>query len=167
MLTSRNINSLISQYISIGFDHDTSDRMLNQVPPFLAYWFLSFHLPFALHMTVILLPEYRPDKFAESLLKYAPNHVFAGPGDWGNLLTYGSRHINYSSLKSLASGSDHLDEKTKHAITEVLREGGCKNSILEGYGMTECCSAASSQLPGHIVDSSVGVPLPKNTFCIL
>lgn len=166
MLTSRNINSLISQYISIGFDHDTSDRMLNQVPPFLAYWFLSFHLPFALHMTVILLPEYRPDKFAESLLKYAPNHVFAGPGDWGNLLTYGSRHINYSSLKSLASGSDHLDEKTKHAITEVLREGGCKNSILEGYGMTECCSAASSQLPGHIVDSSVGVPLPKNTFCI-
>ena len=166
MLTNRNINTLVSQYISIGFEHDITDRMLNQVPPFLAYSFLSFHFPFALHLSVTLLPDYRPDKFADNLLKYKPNHVFAGPGDWLNLLSKSEKNIKYDSLKSLASGSDHLDEKSKAAITNVLEKAGCHYKILEGYGMTECCSAASTQLPSHIVDDSVGIPLPKSVFCI-
>lgn len=166
MLTNRQINSLVAQYVSIGFAHEDSDCMLNQVPPFLAYSFLSFHFPFALHMTITLLPDYRPDKFASNLQKYAPNHVFAGPGDWENLLTKQKQYIDYSMLKSLASGSDHLDVKVKEKITDVLQRGGCFHKILEGYGMTECCSAAATQLPSHIVDSSIGVPLPQNIFCI-
>lgn len=166
MLSNRQINSLVAQYVSIGFEHEPSDCMLNQVPPFLAYSFLSFHFPFALNMTITLLPDYRPDKFARNLQKYAPNHVFAGPGDWENLLTTRKQRVNYSKLKSLASGSDHLDVKVKAEITDVLERGGCFNKILEGYGMTECCSAAATQLPSHIVDSSIGVPLPKNSFCI-
>lgn len=167
MLTSRQINSLVSQYVSIGFEHGDNDTLLNQVPPFLAYSFLSFHFPFALHMCIRLLPDYRPDEFAANLMKFKPNHVFAGPGDWANLISpKHNRHTDYSSLKSLASGSDHLDEKAKRAITEVLRKGGCQNNILEGYGMTECCSAAATQLPTHIVENSVGIPLPKNIFCI-
>lgn len=166
LLTNRNINSLISQYVSIGFSHDISDCMLNQVPPFLAYSFLSFHFPFALHMKVILLPDYRPDRFADNLQKYSPNHVCAGPGDWENLLTKSQKQLDYSFLKTLASGSDHLNMKSKEAITEVLRKGNCQNGILEGYGMTECGSAAALQLPLHTVDDSVGIPLPKNIFCI-
>lgn len=164
MLTNVNVNSLINQYISIGFKHKKCDTMLNQVPPFLAYSFLSFHMPFSIDMTVTLLPEYRPDLFAKNLQKYKPNHVFAGPGDWENLLL--TKYVDYSYLITPASGSDKLDETTKHEIETALRNGGCKASILEGYGMTECCSAACTQLPSNIVDGSVGIPLPKVNFCV-
>ena len=140
MLTNMNINSLINQYISIGFKHSKGDIMMNQVPPFLAYSFLSFHMPFSMDMSVTLLPEYRPDLFAKNLKKYKPNHVFAGPGDWSNLLS--NKQTDYSYLITNASGSDKLDETTKRNIEAVLQKGGCKNPILEGYGMTECCSAA-------------------------
>lgn len=166
MLTNHNVNALINQYLSIGFEYDDSDIMLNQVPPFLAYWFLSVHLPFSMNMSVTLLPEYRPDKFAENLKKYKPNHVFAGPGDWGNVLENAHIRADYSNLKTLASGSDKLDETTKRKIEAVLQSEGCKNSILEGYGMTECCSAACTQLPWNLVYGSVGVPLPNNSVCI-
>lgn len=166
MLTNRNINALIAQYVLIGFDHDASDSMLNQVPPFLAYSFLSFHFPFALHMSVTLLPDYRPEKFVENLLKYTPNHVTVGPANWENLLTKSGENIDYSYLKTLASGGNHLDENARKAISKVLRKGGCHRSIIEGYGMTECCSSSATQLPTHVVSGSVGVPLPKNVFCI-
>lgn len=166
MLTNRNINALISQYVSIGFDHDASDSMLNQVPPFLAYSFLSFHFPFVLRMSVTLLPDYRPEKFAGNLLKYTPNHVAVGPANWENLLTRAEKNIDYSFLKTLASGGNHLEEHARTAITTVLRKGGCRSNIIEGYGMTECCSSAATQLPTHVIDSSVGVPLPKNIFCV-
>ena len=166
MLTNRNINALISQYVSIGFDHDASDSMLNQVPPFLAYSFLSFHFPFVLRMSVTLLPDYRPEKFVGNLLKYTPNHVVVGPANWENLLTRAEKNIDYSFLKILASGGNHLEEHARTAITAILRKGGCRSSIIEGYGMTECCSSAATQLPTHIVECSVGVPLPKNIFCV-
>lgn len=164
MLTNLNVNSLINQYISIGFEHSKGDVMMNQVPPFLAYSFMSFHMPFSMDMSVTLLPEYRPDLFAKNLQKYKPNHVFAGPGDWGNLLS--NKQADYSYLITNASGSDKLDETTKRSIEAVLQKGGCKTPILEGYGMTECCSAACTQKPWNMVYSSVGIPLPKVNFCI-
>ena len=164
MLTNMNVNSLINQYISIGFKHSKGDIMMNQVPPFLAYSFLSFHMPFSMDMSVTLLPEYRPDLFAKNLKKYKPNHVFAGPGDWSNLLS--NKQTDYSYLITNASGSDKLDETTKRNIEAVLQKGGCKNPILEGYGMTECCSAACTQQPWNMVYGSVGTPLPEVNLCI-
>lgn len=167
MLSNRSINAMAIQYKMSGMRYERGDVFLNQVPPFLAYCIvLALHLPFCLRMHLRLLPNYEPDKFASNISKYKPNHVVAGPADWGSFLDYEKVGKDYSFLKTLASGSDSMRTERKQAVNKLLASRGCQFQIMEGYGMTEVGSAACTNLPIHDVIGSVGVPLPLTTFCI-
>ena len=170
MMTNRNANAMALQgiYSRLRFEH--GKRMMNQVPPFLAFNIIcSLHMPLALHMTMMLLPEYRPDKFSENIVKTKATACLAGPADWSNFLTNPktkNKKIDLSNMINPLCGSDSLAKETREAINAKMKENGCTVEILEGYGMTEIGSAACCNLPGHVVDGSVGVPFPFNNFCI-
>lgn len=170
MLTNLAFNAMAQHLVSSGLKFNYGDIMMNQVPPFLAYNILcSTHMPLARHMQIAMLPEYRPDKFASNIMKLKPNCVLAGPADWNNFLedpTLKVKSFDFSFLVSLISGSDSMLQKNKDAVNELMERNGCKERIIEGYGMTEIGSAACANLPQHNVNISVGVPLPLNNFCI-
>jgi len=168
MLTNRNFNAMVIQYSLCGLEIRIGDKFLSQVPPFLAYSvIIAIHLPLALHMQVRLLPNYEPHKFAKNIMKYKPNHTAAGPADWNNFLQNRSvKFHNFDYLRTIGSGSDALLPKNKLAINKLLQERGCKFSVIEGYGMTEVGSSACTNLPQCDEIGSVGIPLPKTTFCI-
>lgn len=170
MLTNQNFNVMAMHIKDSGLKFNFGEKILNQVPPFLAYNTLcATHMPLSLHMQIVMLPEYRPDKFAENIMKLKPNCAIAGPADWNNFLENDflkRNHFDFSFLVSLISGSDAMTQQSKDAVNELLQKNGCTEKVLEGYGMTEIGSAACVNLPRHDVEHSVGVPLPQNVFCI-
>lgn len=157
------------QYKSAGFEFNPQEIFFNQVPPFLAYnIIMATHLPLCLLLTVRMLPDYCPSKFAYNVINTKANHAIAGPADWNNFLDNKElvmKH-DFSRLKTMASGSDKYEEDKKSMVNEMLRERGCKNKIIEGYGATEGGCADTTNIPSYIVPSSVGIALPKTDICI-
>ena len=169
MITNLNLNAMHTHVSMSGLHVVPGETYLNQVPPFLAYnAFCGMHNPLSQHMTLIMLPDYRPERFGSIINKYKPNQAIAGPADWTNLLEYSQKEghpIDYSYLTSCFSGSDSLAQQMKDSINEVLQKSGAKSKILEGYGMTEIGASACANLPQRYVNGSVGIPFPFNVFC--
>ena len=167
VLPNRSFNAMVEQYRVCGLGFEKGDSFLNQVPPFLAYnTILALHLPLSLGMKVIMLPAYEPEKFASILQTHRPNHIVAGPQCWRNVLENKGVLTDASFLKTLASGGDSMRVEEKRAVDKHLRELGCGFQIVEGYGMTEVGSAATTNLPQTNVYGSMGIPLPLTSVCI-
>lgn len=170
MLTNNSFNVLAQETYYIygdGFFKEDS-RMMNQVPPFLAYNVsLSMHSPLCQRVSLVLLPDYRPDKFAANLFKYKPNHVAAGPADWMNFVeSPAPKGRDYGFLYTAISGSDSIRYENKVEINKVLSDHGSRSGIIEGYGMTECGCAVTTNRYGVDKKDTVGIPFPTLTVCI-
>ena len=170
VFTNQSCNAMALQAKHVRLRFESGKRMMNQVPPFLAFNIIcSLHLPMAQHMKMVLLPDYRPDQFAKRIVKTKAAACLAGPADWGNFLEskqYKKTGKSLSLLVTPLCGSDAISDKTKQAINEVLRAEGSSAEIYEGYGMTEIGSAACANSPGAVKPKSVGIPLCFNSFCI-
>lgn len=167
VLSNKSFNAMVEQYRICGLEFSAGDSFLNQVPPFLAYnTILALHLPLSLGMRVIMLPAYEPENFAKILQKHRPNHVVAGPQCWRNVLENRGTLTDASSLKTLASGSDSMRIDEKKAADEYLQSIGCNFQIIEGYGMTEVGSAATTNLSQTNVYGTMGIPLPLTSVCV-
>lgn len=168
VLTNKNFNAMVCQYTHSGLVFAKGDRFLSQVPTFLAYSSLmAIHLPLSLGMTLIMLADYQPEKFANNIMRYRINHAVAGPADWCNFLdNKKARKKDFSYLSTAASGSDKIINEKKNAVNDLLLKGGAKNKIIEGYGMTEASSAVITNLPQINIENSVGIPLSKMNICI-
>ena len=169
MLSNHCFNAMTVEFkYGYGF-YEPGDVFMNQVPPFLAYSaIIAIHIPLSLQLCMRMLPDYRPDQFARNMVKHRANHVAAGPADWGNFLSDSKavRNKDLSFMKTLGSGSDTMRIEDKRAVNKLFEEHGCRSRITEGYGMTEVGSAACMNLPHCDVEGSVGVPLPKMSFCV-
>ncbi len=163
VLPNKSFNAMVLEYDDVIVKAKLGDKILCQVPPFLAYSaIMALHLPLSLGVTLEMLPDYSPEKFADNIYKHKTAHAVAGPADWSNFLT--DKKVpkrDYSFLVTMGSGSDKIDTNTRHKIDETLAKSGCKHRVFEGYGMTEVGSAAVTNLPYYIVDESVGIPLVK------
>lgn len=168
VLTNKGFNAMVLEYEDVIVKAKIGDKILCQVPPFLAYSaIMDLHLPLSLGVTLEMLPNYEPEKFADNIYKHKTAHAVAGPADWNSFLT--SKKVpkrDYSFLVTMGSGSDKIDTRKRHEIDEILAKSGCQCRVFEGYGMTEVGSAAVTNLPYHIVDDSVGVPLSKMSIMI-
>lgn len=163
LLKNKTFNAMVLQYEDNVVTIKDGERLLSQVPPFLAYSaIMAIHLPLSLGLRIEMLPDYKPEKFAENVYKHKTAHAVAGPADWNNFLEdKNASKRDYSFLSTLGSGSDKISTKKRKTIDKILENAGCKNKIIEGYGMTEVGSAAVTNIQSHIVDESVGIPLPK------
>lgn len=170
LLTNNSFNVLAQEFHYVyGEDHfEENSRVMNQVPPFLAYNIsLSTHAPLCNHLLLVLLPDYQPDKFAENLFKIKPQHVAAGPADWSNFIDNPKiKGKDYSFLKTAVSGSDAIAYETKLEINKILKDHGSCSEVIEGYGMTECGCVVTTNFQGVDARDSVGVPFPTVRVCI-
>lgn len=163
VLTSKNFNAMVNEYKDNVVQIEKNDRILSEVPPFLAYSALmGLNLPLALGIRLEMIPDYDPTKFADNVYKYKTAHVVVGPADWSNILENEKvSKRDYSFLKTLGSGSDKIPTEKRHEIDKILAQAGAKRGVMEGYGMSEVGSAAVTNLPDFITDDSVGIPLTK------
>ena len=72
------------------------------------------------------------------------------------------KRVPLDSFKGLFCGGDSLSPEIKKRFEEVLRKGGSKIMLREGYGLTESVTACSITPRSEYRDRTIGVPCPDN-----
>lgn len=169
-LSDNALNTMSVQYEKSGIPHDVShSKFLDIMPPFLAYGLVDgVHMPLTLGMENILIPLFNPDKFADLLLKYKPNHFMGVPTHYEKLLNSEKMNgVDLSFLVTAGAGGDSCTVELEKKINEFLLNHGCTVSMQKGFGMTEGGSALTSTLSNECNKvGSVGIPLCKNNIAI-
>lgn len=144
------------------FHHNRQDSMLDLIVPFALYGLLdNIHVPLTLGLKTILIPKADPDKIDDLIMKYRPNYVAGIPMYWTGVIE-SKKLTDLSFLKMAAAGGAGLQLEQLAALNRVLKNCSAGTEMLTGYGMSEVGSIACSQLNGHAVPGSVGLPLPRN-----
>lgn len=161
MLTNDNLNAASSQCETCGYDFQRQHSWLNIMPPFIVYGVGNgLHLPLAMGMEVILIPQFDPNKFDLLLKKHHPNHVTGVPTHYDSIVK--SKVIKKEGLKYLLSpivGGDKLNEASEEIINKFFKKNNCNFNVSKGYGMSEVCAAVcTASIPEINEIGSVGIP---------
>ena len=165
-LSNENFNAMAIQYKSLNANYNKGDTFLNGIVPFVAYGIVvTIHMPMCLGMTNIVAPILSPREFTDFMIKYKPNHTLTVPTYVEDLIeNKKAKSMDWSFLKNLGIGGDTLSIDSEKAINNFLKEHNSPSIAEKGYGMTENSSTAVVCLVGVNKLSSLGVPLPLNTY---
>jgi len=139
------------------------------MPPFIAYGVGNgLHLPLAMGMEVILIPQFDPNKFDILLKKHHPNHVTGVPTHYDSIIK--SKVIEKEGLKYLLSpivGGDKLNEASEEVINKFFKKNNCNFNVSKGYGMSEVCAAVCTASISEINEiGSVGIPFTHTIISV-
>lgn len=169
MLTNDNLNAASSQCETCGYDFQRQHSWLNIMPPFIVYGVGNgLHLPLAMGMEVILIPQFDPNKFDLLLKKHHPNHVTGVPTHYDSIVK--SKVIKKEGLKYLLSpivGGDKLNEASEEIINKFFKKNNCNFNVSKGYGMSEVCAAVcTASIPEINEIGSVGIPFHHTIMAV-
>jgi len=162
MCSDANINALVWQ-IGCNLPHVRQEKYLVVLPPFINYSLVNAMLePLAFGFQVVLLPKYEPDKFADYVSKYKPNHISSIPAYWEALLSIDKlKSMDLSCLNHIYYGGEAMNPDTENAVNELIISRGARNKLCKGLGSTEMMSAATVTYEDSNLPGSVGIPLVK------
>lgn len=114
MCSDYNVNALIWQ-VGKTLPSYRQERMLVVLPPFINYSLVNgMFEPLSLGHEIILLPEYKAEKFAEYITKYRPNHINSIPAFLEVLLKEShSKKTDCSCFKYVYYGGEAMSEETE------------------------------------------------------
>lgn len=168
LLSNYNVNALAQQGAIIVGGVEEKDKILTILPIFHGFGLgVCVHCPLCLSVETILMPEYDGKRFAKVLNEDKPNVLAGIPTLWESMLNNKDlEDVDLSRLKYVISGGDYLTESLEKKMNTFLRQHGASISIGKGYGMTESVAATAFTIDKVNRPSSVGIPLPKNKYCI-
>ncbi len=167
MLPDKAFNVLAVQYTINNFER--RQKFLDVMPPFIAYGFAcGVHMPLIVGVEVVIIPQVDPEKLGDLLLKYKPTHMAGVPMHYITMIKHPKlQNADLSFLKTPGVGGDAMNKGSEKEVVEFLRARGCKCYLTMGYGMTECCSTATTCMGEKIYkEGSVGVPVCLTTVSI-
>lgn len=110
---------------------------------------------------VVLVPRFDAATVARLIRTKRPSYLIGVPTLYEALTRDPSlRGIDLSFLKGAFSGADRLPRTVKERFEEMVRAGGGRLRLLEGYGLTETVTAVLSMPVGQYREGSTGVPFP-------
>lgn len=169
LLSNLNFNALASQVAATNPFYHAGHKMLAIMPVFHGFGLgVSIHSMLATGGECILIPRFSAETYAGLLKKYRPN-LIAGVPSLFELLLRSKKldHLDMSSLIGIFSGGDSLSPELKKRFDAFLKDHGCKVTIREGYGTTECVTA-SCLTPIHKQKvGSIGIPFPDTYYKIV
>lgn len=160
--TNHSYTAMSEQYRRCEYPFKRNDLFLNQIPFFIASG-LSFMLmaPLMLGITVVLEPEYEPQKWVEDILKYKPEVICATKSFW-DIAVHENMFVdkNLSYINIAVQGGEPNTEKMENDINALLSDCGCRNKIVVGYGMSELNGTLTTSSFKKHNPGSTGIPLP-------
>lgn len=162
MCSDYNVNALIWQ-VGKTLPSYRQERMLVVLPPFINYSLVNgMFEPLSLGHEIILLPEYKPEKFAEYITKYRPNHINSIPAFWEVLLKEShSKKTDCSCFKYVYYGGEAMSEETEQELNHFLVSMGAKQHLGKGLGATEMVSSMSLTVNSCNFPGSAGIPFVR------
>lgn len=165
LLSHDNMNSQTHQVLESPLKMNQDEVVLNLMPPFASFGICyGTHVHLCAGLKLILIPTYDPTIIGEQILKYKPNRIACSPAHIEGLLHSPIlQNADLSFLNHPIEGGDTLALKTEIGVNELLLKNGCKDKIVKGYGLTECCGSVSFCINNEVNKLlSVGVPLTQN-----
>ena len=168
MISDHNILSEILQ-VGLSMPHSRQERMIAVLPPFVNYSLVNGMIePLSLGFTLILIPKYEPEKFAEYVTKYHVQHMNSIPAYWEAILKIKNiEKYDLSSLHYIFYGGEEMAPEIEKAVNDVLKKCGVKTDLKKGLGMTELTSAAAATYDAANEMGSVGIPFVKTNCKIV
>ena len=163
MLTNRAMNSVAYQ---VWQTFDLADRrqltILVVLPPFVNYSFVNgIHEGLTMGDTLALLPEFKPEDFAEYYKQYKPNVINSIPQYCLAMLNDPKlKEMDLSELKYVVAGGEAMDATAEAELNAFLKDHGADIQVTKGYGCTEFTSVVTYTYPEVNFLHSVGIPFP-------
>ena len=168
ILSNENMNYIALEYKYCLPKVKRGQTILIIMPPFIAYGLtMGMHTPLTLGVKSVIIPKFDPKEFPDLLVKYKPEHTVGIPSHYEEVLK--SPKLKGFDLRhwlTPGTGGDAINETLEKNVNRFLKEHNCESSLMMGYGMTELCSSAATNLPHFAKAGTVGFPLPLNTISI-
>lgn len=163
MLTDRAMNSVAYQ---VWQTFDLADRrqlvILLVLPPFVNYSFCNgIHEGLTMGDTLALIPDYKPENFAEYYKQYKPNVINSIPQYCLAMLNDEKlKTMDLSALKYIVAGGEAMDATAEAEFNKFIKDRGADMQLTKGYGCTEFTSVVTFTYPEVNFLHSVGIPFP-------
>ena len=157
VLSNKAVNAISVQYLAAEKCITRDEKCIQALPMFIAYGIttaLIAPLARGVELTIrIPLAETVLDIFK----KFKPSVLMHGPAYWEEMAD-SNEEIDLSNLKMAISGGDALRPAVEEKVNAYLHRCHAKTELLNGYGMTEVCAAASFNYSFAHRYGSVGIP---------
>ena len=170
MLSHLNFNALATQTAACGTDSiHPGHKMLAVLPMFHGFGLgVCVHTAVLKGCTIILVPQFNADSFAQLLLKKKPTFIAGVPTLYEALLRNDRlKGVDFSKAKGVFAGGDTLPYDVKMRFDEALRAGGATVTVREGFGLTECVTASALTPAKEYRKGSVGIPYSDTFYKIV
>ena len=162
MCSDYSINAIMWQIVR-NFKHNRTGTSLSVLPPFVNYSLIeSMMAMLIIGYKVVLIPDYKPLRFAEYAKRYRPTTVLSIPSYWEALLKIDANEFgDLSCFQQLYYGGEAMSSETEKAINQILRKHGAVTDLCKGLGSTELTGAATQSYLNCNLPGCAGVPLVK------
>ena len=169
MLTNLNFNALALQSIDACGCLAKGDRVLSVMPVFHGFGLgVCIHTVLTFGGTAVILPKFNVKEFDRLIFKYRPNVIAGVPAIYEAMLrSSGFEGKSLDFIKCVISGGDSLAANTKIKLNEMLRSHGCKCTVREGYGLTECVTGSCLTPDGCTISETCGLPYADTEYRIV
>ncbi len=170
MLSHLNFNALATQTAANGTDSiHPGHTMLAVLPMFHGFGLgVCIHTAIMNGCTIILVPQFNADSFAELLRKKSPTFIAGVPTLYEALLRENRlKGVDFSKIKGVFAGGDTLPYDVKIRFDAALKAGGARVTLREGYGLTECVTASALTPANEYRKGSVGIPYSDTFYKIV
>ncbi len=169
VLSNGNFAALVEQAKIIFTKVKPGDSVLTILPLFHGFGLgVCTHTPLCVGAKVILVPQFKAQKFDKLLAKTNPNLIFGVPTLFEALTNcHNVPNLNLANVQYVISGGDCLSPNLNQKINDYLHKHGCNVNISQGYGMTESLAATALAFDAANKEGSIGIPFPGNYFKIV
>ncbi len=169
MISDQITNNLAWNYGYIGFPIRRQLTWYNELPPFIIYsMMISVHLPLFYGVTVVLNPDFSPEKFPKNFKKYKPNFAGAVTEHWRQLARSPIvKDMDMSFLYAPVIGGDACPREDEKAIDKFFRDHNAPVPVIKGYGMSETSATIATETYTANRYKSVGIPMIVNDIRIV
>jgi len=162
MLTNDGLNSVADGFDYSGAErYSDNDRFLEIIPIFSSYGVgCGVHMPLALGLEIIVIPQYTPDQLGRFIKKYQPNHMMGVPTFYEQIMhSKDLWDFDLGFYLTTGCGGDTMNPGLQARFNSFLKQHGAKYKLSQGYGLSEMSGAASCCFSDIYKDDSAGIPL--------
>lgn len=167
--THDNMNSFAEQSFGAKMGFAPGDRVMHVLPYFAAFGVTDIvHTGLSHATTLIEIPEIEIENFGKSMY-YNKIAIAVGLPCWYIAMTEDKTldGKDMSFVKYMSYGGTSMDIEDERKVNEFNLKHNIKTKMSKGHGLTETEGCASNATDSFNEEGSIGIPMPKTTYCIV
>ena len=170
VITNLNANaSAIQAWMMIDCMEEGDCRTLTVIPLFHGFGLIgNMHAVLAHGGYCEMVPRFDPSAYVELISMVKPNVIMGVPTLYQHLLNANALNgADLSFIKTVIAGGDVLTMGLRKRIEEAFAKHGCRTTVRDGYGLTECVMLTCMTPKDNYKEGFIGIPCPDTFFKVV